>query len=164
MYFIMPPSNPKCKGWPDAEQPSETSMIKKKKKLTKDQSCVRSCTLTSVSSVPPKDVTPMCIDNEAASQPTSPSKVCELDSTDVSPLSTGGNVPKEIESSGSSDDDIPDNLDEDERTLCEWALSSVEFVLHTVKLTRQSPSKMEFRYVPTHQTGRNINAEWNENM
>jgi len=138
-------------------------MIKKKKKLTKDQSCVRSCTLTSVSSVPPKDVTPMCTNNEAASQPTSPSKVCELDSTDVSPLSTGENEPEEIESSGSSDDNVPDNLDEDERTLHEWALSSVEFVLLTAKLTRQSLSKMEFGCVPTLQTSGDISAEWGEN-
>src|SRR6266481_6043303 len=149
MYFTMAPSNPKRKGQPDTEQPSETSM-KKKKKLTKDQSCVGSHTLTAASSVRLKDVTPMRTDIEATSQPSqpsSPSKVCELDSTDVTPSYTGGSEPKDIEGSGSSDDDIPDDLDKDERTLCEWDLSSVEFGLHTAKLTRQSPLKVEFRCV-----------------
>ena len=160
----MAPSNPKRKGQLDTEQPSETSM-KKKKKLTKDQSCVGSRTLTAASSVHLKDVTLMHTDNEATSQPSqpsSPSKVCELDSTDVTPY-TGGNKPQGIEGSGSSDDDIPDDLDKDERTLCEWDLSSVEFGLHTAKLTRQSLSKVEFGCVPTFQTGRDISAEWCEN-
>ena len=157
----MAPSNPKCKGQLDTEQPSETSM-KKKKKLTKDQSCVGSRTLTAASSVCLKDVTLMRTNIEATSL--SPSKVCELDSTDVTPSYAGGSKPKDIEGSGSSDDDIPDDLDKDERTLCVWDLSSVGFGLHTAKLTRKSPSKVEFRCVPTFQTGRDISAEWCENM
>src|SRR6266481_2231341 len=98
----MAPSNPKLKGQPDTEQPSETSM-KKKKKLTKDQSCVGSHTLTAASSVCLKDVTPMHTDNEATSQPSqplSPSKVCELDSTDVTPSYTGGTSPKILKAVG----------------------------------------------------------------
>ena len=88
-----------------------TSMLTKKTRLTHH---VGSCTLTSASSGPSNAVTPIWINNDTTSQLTSPFKPGELDSTDVAPLSVGGNLHKDIECRGSRDDGIPDDPDEDE--------------------------------------------------
>ena len=110
----MPPSNPECKGHSDTEQQSATSMLTKKARLTHR---VGSHTLTSASSGLSSAV---CINNDT-SQLSSPFKASELDSMDVAPLSVGENSCKDIERSGSSDDGIPDDPDEDkdERALRE---------------------------------------------
>ena len=109
--LTMPPSNPKHKGHSDTEQRSVTLKLMKKTKLIHR---VGSGTLTSASSGPSNAVTPICIDNDTTSQLSSPFKPGELDSTDVAPLSIGGNSRKDIECSRSSDDGIPDDPDEDE--------------------------------------------------
>ena len=82
---------------------------------------VGSCTLTSTSSGPSNAVIPIRIDNDTTSQLLSPFKPSELDSTDVALSSIAGNSREDIECSGSSDDGIPDDPDEDkdERVLRE---------------------------------------------
>ena len=103
----MPPSNPKHKGHSDTEQRSVTSMLTKKARLTHR---VGLRTLTSTSSGPSNAVR---IDNDT-SHLLSSFKAGELDSTDVAPSSIGENSCEDIERSGSSDDGIPDDPDEDE--------------------------------------------------
>ena len=82
-------------------------MLTKKARLTH---CVGSRTLTSASSGPSDTIH---IDNDT-SHLSSPFKAGELDSTDVAPSSIGENLHEDIEHSGSSDDGIPDDPDEDE--------------------------------------------------
>ena len=82
-------------------------MLMKKARLTYR---VGSRTVTSASSGPSNAVR---IDNDT-SHLSSPFKAGELDSTDVAPSSVGENSREDIERSGSSDDSIPDDPDEDE--------------------------------------------------